>query len=141
VKLGPLHHIGIAVPRIEEALSFFRDTLGLTAEPTRLIVDQGVRVAFLGDKHQRIELLEPIGHESGVAKFVAERGRPTLHHVCYVVDDLAGSLVRIERDGVELIDRVPRRGAEGMVAFIHPKASGGVLIELIDRASLRDSIP
>jgi methylmalonyl-CoA/ethylmalonyl-CoA epimerase len=141
VKLGPLHHVGIAVPRIEEALSFFRDTLGLTAEPTRLIVDQGVRVAFLGDKHQRIELLEPIGHESGVAKFVAERGRPTLHHVCFVVDDLAGSLVRIERDGVELIDRVPRRGAEGMVAFIHPKASGGVLIELIDRASLRDSIP
>ena len=141
MKLGPLHHVGIAVPRIEEALSFFRDTLGLTAEPTRLIVDQGVRVAFLGDKHQRLELLEPIGHESGVAKFVAERGKPTLHHVCYVVDDLAATLVRLESDGIQLIDRAPRRGAEGMVAFIHPKASGGVLIELIDRASLRDSIP
>jgi methylmalonyl-CoA/ethylmalonyl-CoA epimerase len=141
VKLGPLHHVGIAVPRIDEALSFFRDTLGLSAEPTRLIVDQGVRVAFLGDKHQRIELLEPIGHDTGVAKFVAERGRPTIHHVCYVVDDLAGTLGRLERDGVQLIDLVPRRGAEGMVAFIHPKASGGVLIELIDRASLRDSIP
>ena len=141
MKLGPLHHVGIAVPRIEEALSFFRDALGLTAEPTRLIVDQGVRVAFLGDSRQRIELLEPIGHESGVAKFVAERGKPTLHHVCYVVDDLAGTLSRLERDGVQLIDRVPRRGAEGMVAFIHPEASGGVLIELIDRASLRDSIP
>jgi len=141
VKLGPLHHVAIAVPRIEEALPFFRDTLGFSAEPTRLIVDQGVRVAFLGDKQQRIELLEPIGHESGVAKFVAERGKPTLHHVCYVVDDLAGTLGRLEREGVELIDRVPRRGAEGMIAFIHPKASGGVLIELIDRASLRDSIP
>jgi methylmalonyl-CoA/ethylmalonyl-CoA epimerase len=76
-----------------------------------------------------------------VAKFVAERGRPTLHHVCYVVDDLAGALERLARDGVDLVDRVPRRGAEGMVAFIHPRASGGVLIELIDRASLRDSIP
>jgi len=141
VKLGPLHHVAIAVPRIEDALPFFRDTLGLPAEPTRLIVDQGVRVAFLGDKHQRIELLEPIGHESGVAKFVAERGKPALHHVCYVVDDLAGTLERLARDGVELIDRAPRRGAEGMVAFIHPRASGGVLIELIDRASLRDSIP
>ena len=141
MKLGPLHHVGIAVPRIEEALSFFRDTLGLTAEPARLIADQGVRVAFLGDSHQRIELLEPVGPESGVAKFVAERGKPTLHHVCYLVDDLAGTLSRLERDGIQLIDRVPRRGAEGMVAFIHPKASGGVLIELIDRASLRDSIP
>jgi methylmalonyl-CoA/ethylmalonyl-CoA epimerase len=141
VRLGPLHHVAIAVPRIEDALPFFRDTLGLPAEPTRLIVDQGVRVAFLGDKHQRIELLEPIGHESGVAKFVAERGKPSLHHVCYVVHDLAATLERLARDGVELIDRAPRRGAEGMVAFIHPRASGGVLIELIDRASLRDSIP
>jgi methylmalonyl-CoA/ethylmalonyl-CoA epimerase len=141
VKLGPLHHVAIAVPRIEDALPFYRDTLGLSAEPTRLIVDQGVRVAFLGDKHQRIELIEPIGQESGVAKFVAERGRPTLHHVCYVVDDLAGTLPRLQRDGIELVDRAPRRGAEGMVAFIHPRASGGVLIELIDRASLRDSIP
>lgn len=141
MKLGPLHHVAIAVPRIEDALPFFRDTLGLHAEPTRLIVDQGVRVAFLGDKYQRIELLEPIGHESGVAKFVADHPKPTLHHVCYVVDDLAGTLELLARDGVELIDRAPRRGAEGMVAFIHPRASGGVLIELIDRPSLRDSIP
>jgi methylmalonyl-CoA/ethylmalonyl-CoA epimerase len=76
-----------------------------------------------------------------VAKFVAERGRPTLHHVCYVVDDLAATLASLEREGVELVDRAPRRGAEGMVAFVHPRASGGVLIELIDRGSLRDSIP
>src|SRR5947207_503076 len=84
---------------------------------------------------------EPTDRESGVAKFVADHPKPTLHHVCYVVEDLAGTLGQLQRDGVELVDRVPRRGAEGMIAFIHPRASGGVLIELIDRASLRDSIP
>ena len=141
MKLGPLHHVAIAVARIEEALPFFRDTLGFSAEPVHDLADQRVRVVVLGDKHQRIELVQPTDDQSGVAKFVAEHPRPTLHHVCYVVDDLAGTLGRLERDGVELVDRAPRRGAEGMVAFIHPRASGGVLIELIDRESLRDSIP
>jgi methylmalonyl-CoA/ethylmalonyl-CoA epimerase len=141
VKLGPLHHVAIAVSRIEEALPFFRDTLGFSAERIRDLPDQRVRVVFLGDPNQRIELIQPTDGESGVAKFVAEHPKPTLHHVCYVVDDLAGALERLQREGIELVDRTPRRGAEGMVAFIHPRASGGVLIELIDRASLRDSIP
>jgi methylmalonyl-CoA/ethylmalonyl-CoA epimerase len=141
VKLGPLHHVAIAVPRIEDALPFFGDALGLTADRIRDLPDQRVRVVFLGDAKGRIELIQPIDGESGVAKFVAEHQKPTLHHVCYVVDDLAAMLEELARDGVELIDRAPRRGAEGMVAFIHPRASGGVLIELIDRASLRDSIP
>jgi methylmalonyl-CoA/ethylmalonyl-CoA epimerase len=140
-KLGPLHHVAVAVPSIEEALPFFRDTLGLRAGTIRELPDQRVRVTFLGDDRQRFELIQPVDDASGVAKFVAERGRPTLHHVCYVVDDLAGTLAGLERDGVELVDRVPREGAEGMVAFIHPRASGGVLLELIDRASLGDSIP
>jgi methylmalonyl-CoA/ethylmalonyl-CoA epimerase len=141
VRLGPLHHVAIAVPRLEDALPFYRDTLGLQAEPIRDLPDQRVRMVFLGDAKGRIELIQPTDGESGVAKFVAEHPKPTLHHVCYVVDDLAGTLEKLARDGVELVDRAPRRGAEGMVAFIHPRASGGVLIELIDRASLRDSIP
>ena len=141
MKLGPLHHVAIAVPRIDDALPFFRDTLGLAAERIRDLPDHHVRVVFLGDAKGRIELIEPTDAESGVAKFVAEHTKPTLHHVCYVVDDLAAMLVKLAGDGVELIDRAPRRGAEGMVAFIHPRASAGVLIELIDRASLRDSIP
>ena len=141
MKLGPLHHVAIAVPRIEDALPFFRDTLGLAADRIRDLPDQRVRMVFLGDAKGRIELIQPIDGESGVAKFVAEHPKPTLHHVCYVVDDLAVMLARLAREGVELIDRAPRRGAEGMVAFIHPRASGGVLIELIDRASLRYSIP
>ena len=141
MKLGPLHHVAIAVPRIEEALPFFGDRLGLAADRIRELPDQHVRMVFLGDAHGRIELIQPTDGESGVAKFVAEHPKPTLHHVCYVVDDLAATLDTLQREGVELIDRAPRRGAEGMVAFIHPRASGGVLIELIDRASLRDSIP
>ena len=141
MKLGPLHHVAIAVPNIDDALPFFRDALGLPADRIRDLPDQRVRMVFMGDAKGRIELIQPIDGESGVAKFVAEHPKPTLHHVCYVVDDLAGMLDGLARDGVELIDRAPRRGAEGMVAFIHPRASGGVLIELIDRASLRDSIP
>ena len=141
MRLGPLHHVAIAVPRLEDAVPFYRDTLGLQAEPIRDLPDQRVRMVFLGDAKGRIELIQPTDGESGVAKFVAEHPKPTLHHVCYVVDDLAGTLETLAHDGVELIDRAPRRGAEGMVAFIHPRASGGVLIELIDRASLRDSIP
>jgi len=141
VKLGPLHHVAIAVRRIEDAVPFFRDTLELVADPIRDLPDQRVRVVFLGDATGRIELIQPLDAESGVAKFVAEHPKPTLHHVCYVVDDLAATLDELAREGVELVDRAPRRGAEGMVAFIHPRASGGVLIELIDRASLRDSIP
>ena len=141
MRLGPLHHVAIAVPRLEDALPFYRDTLGLQAEPIRDLPDQRVRMVFLGDAKGRIELIQPTDGESGVAKFVAEHPKPTLHHVCYVVDDLAGTLETLARDGVELVDRAPRRGAEGMVAFIHPRASGGVLIELIDRASLRDFIP
>jgi methylmalonyl-CoA epimerase len=138
VNLGPLHHVAIAVPRIEEALPFFRDTLGFRAGAVREVPDQGVRAIVLGDSGQRIELVEPLDAASGVGRFVAERGRAALHHVCYVVDDLPATLARLERDGVELIDRVPRRGVEGRIAFIHPRASGGVLIELVDRASLAE---
>jgi methylmalonyl-CoA/ethylmalonyl-CoA epimerase len=90
----------------------------------------------LSAPNTRIELIEPTDPQSGVARFLAERGKPTLHHLCYVVDDLRATLRALEARGVELIDREPRRGAEGDVAFLHPRASGGVLIELIDRASL-----
>jgi methylmalonyl-CoA/ethylmalonyl-CoA epimerase len=141
MNLGALHHIAIAVPRIEDALPFFAGTLGLRAGPVRELPDQRVRAAFLGEEGQRIELVEPLDADSGVGRFVAERGKPALHHVCYVVEDLAGTLSELERLGVELIDRAPRRGVEGRVAFVHPRGSGGVLLELVDRASLRQPIP
>ena len=133
-----LHHVAVAVPSLDEVIPFYRDLLGYQLDEPRLIADQRVRVAFATRDGSRVELLEPTDLESGVARFVAERGRPTLHHLCFVVDDLAGTLVRLAAEGVELVDREPRRGVDGLVAFLHPRAASGVLVELIDRASLRD---
>lgn len=137
----PLHHVGVVVPSIEAVLPFYRDTLGLRPGTTVELRDQAVRVLFLEGASGRIELLEPTDSASGVARFLAERGRATLHHVCFAVDDLAGVLEKMAAEGVELVDRAPRRGAEGDVAFLHPRAADGVLIELIDRASLREPRP
>jgi len=133
-----LHHVAVAAPSLAEVIPFYRDLLGYRVTEPRLIADQRVRVAFATRDGSRVELLEPTDTESGVARFVAERGRPTLHHLCFVVDDLAGTLVRLAAEGVELVDREPRRGVDGLVAFLHPRAANGVLVELIDRASLRD---
>jgi methylmalonyl-CoA epimerase len=137
IGAGELHHVAVAVPSLAEAIPFYRDLLGYQVDEPRLIADQHVRVAFATRDGTRVELLEPADGESGVARFVAERGRPTLHHLCFIVDDLAGTLVRLAGEGVELVDRAPRRGVEGQVAFLHPRAANGVLVELIDRDSLR----
>lgn len=131
-----LHHVSVVVRSIGESLPFYRDTLQLQAGPVRNVADQRVRVVFLTAPNTRIELIEPTDPTSGVARFLAERGKPTLHHLCFVVDDLRATLAALAERGIELIDREPRHGAEGDVAFVHPRASGGVLIELIDRASL-----
>jgi methylmalonyl-CoA/ethylmalonyl-CoA epimerase len=137
IGAGELHHVAVAVPSLADAIPFYRDLLGYRVDQPRLVADQRVRVAFATREGSRIELLEPTDADSGVARFVAERGRPTLHHLCFVVDDLAGTLARLAAEGVELVDRVPRRGVEGQVAFLHPRAANGVLVELIDRASVR----
>ena len=131
-----LHHVSVVVPSIEGSLPFYRDVLGLTPGPVHAIADQRVRAVFLEAPHTRIELIEPTDATSGVARFLAERGRASLHHLCFVVDDLRATLAALAEQGVELIDREPRAGAEGDVAFLHPRASDGVLVELIDRASL-----
>jgi methylmalonyl-CoA epimerase len=110
--------------------------LRMQAGPVREIGDQQVRAVFLSAPNTRIELIEPTDAASGVARFLAERGKPALHHVCFVVDDLRSTLRALEARGTELVDHEPRRGAEGDVAFLHPRASGGVLVELIDRSSL-----
>jgi methylmalonyl-CoA/ethylmalonyl-CoA epimerase len=88
---------------------------------------------FVSKGDSRVELLEPTDTESGVARFLAERGRATLHHLCFEVVDLKATLDRLAREGVELVDRSPRQGAEGQVAFLHPRAAGGVLVELLQR--------
>jgi methylmalonyl-CoA/ethylmalonyl-CoA epimerase len=96
------------------------------------MTEQRVRIVFASRGESRIELLAPTDAESGVARFVAERGRATMHHVCFEVDDIASSLERLASAGVELVDRTPRRGVEGLVAFLHPRAADGVLVELIE---------
>jgi methylmalonyl-CoA/ethylmalonyl-CoA epimerase len=136
IGAGELHHVAVAVPSLAEAIPFYRDLLGYQVEETRLIADQHVRVAFATRDGTRVELLEPVDAQSGVARFVAERGRPTLHHLCFVVDDLAATLARLAAEGVELVDHAPRRGVDGLVAFLHPRTANGVLVELIDRASV-----
>ena len=128
---GPLHHVGVVVPKIADALAFYRDVLGYAIGPVHDVPEQNVKVMFIRRGDSRVELLEPTDAESGVARFLAERGRATLHHLCFEVDDLPGTLDRLAREGVQLVDRAPRAGVEGRVAFIHPRASGGVLIELI----------
>jgi methylmalonyl-CoA/ethylmalonyl-CoA epimerase len=132
-------HIGVATRSIEEALKFWRDALGLEVKHTETVEGQGVRVAMLPAGEPRVELLEPTGPDSPVAKFLEKRG-PGIHHVAVRVKDIRESLARLKREGARLIDEEPRAGAGGcLVAFVHPAASGGVLLELVEHAGAEDS--
>lgn len=134
MKVGELHHVAIVVPSLAAALPFYTDALGMRAGEPHDLPGQAVRAVFVESEGSRLELIEPIDPSSGVARFLAERGRPALHHVCYAVRDLDAALAELAAAGVELVDRSPRAGLDGRVAFLHPRASGGVLIELIERA-------
>jgi len=134
IAAGPLHHVGIAVPSLAEAIPFYRDRLGYTVGAVHDLPDQRIRAVFATNGESRVELLEPTDADSGVARFVAERRRAAMHHLCFAVTDLAGTLDRLAADGVELVDRAPRNGIEGRVAFLHPRAAGGVLVELLELA-------
>jgi methylmalonyl-CoA/ethylmalonyl-CoA epimerase len=133
-----INHIGIAVHSIEESLPFYRDVLCMKSEGTEEVPEQKVRVAFLGVGESRIELLEPTAADSPVAKFLEKNG-PGIHHLAYEVADLGKALAALKEQGVRLIDASPRLGAHGMsIAFLHPKASGGVLTELCQSGSVED---
>jgi methylmalonyl-CoA/ethylmalonyl-CoA epimerase len=128
-------HIGVATRGIEEALKFWRDALGLEVKHTETVEEQGVRVAMLPAGEPRVELLEPTGPDSPVAKFLEKRG-PGIHHVAVRVEDIRAALARLKAGGARLIDEEPRAGAGGcLVAFVHPSASGGVLLELVEHAA------
>ena len=127
-----ISHIGIAVENIEAALPFYTETLGLEFEGTEVVAEQKVKVAFLVIGESRIELLEPTAPDSPVAKFLEKNG-PGVHHLAYQVDGLEGRLASLKGQGVRLIDEAPRIGAHHTrIAFLHPKASGGVLTELCE---------
>ena len=128
-------HIGIATPKIEEALGFWRDALGLSVVHTEEVAEQGVRVAMLPVGEPRVELLEPTHDESPVAKFLRKRGAG-VHHVAVSVDDIRAALARLKARGARLIDEEPRVGAGGcLVAFVHPQSAGGVLLELVEHTA------
>lgn len=129
-----IHHVGIAVKRLADAYPFYRDTLGLPVVKEAEIADQGVRAALLAAGDSEIELLEPIALDSGVGRFLARRGEG-LHHVCFDVADVAASLRDLSSREVPLLDAVPRPGLAGRIAFLHPKACAGVLVELATPAT------
>ena len=125
-------HVGVAVPELDAALPLWERIVGAPAYGRERVESQGVEVAFVGEGAGRIELLAPLHAESPVAKFLARRGAG-MHHLCYRVPDIAAALEAFIAEGYEAIDRQPRAGAHGhQVAFLHPKSTTGVLVELLE---------
>jgi methylmalonyl-CoA epimerase len=125
-----LDHIGIAVKDLGEALAFYRDALGLEVEAPEDVASQHVRAHLIRVGESSLELLEATAPQSAIARYVEKRG-PGIHHLTLRVDDIVAVLERLKAKGVRLVDESPRPGAEGaLVAFIHPSAAHGVLVEL-----------
>ena len=131
--LGRVHHIALVVRRLDDALPLWRDLLGLPLEAVLPVASDGVRIAFLSVGESKVELVEPVDPDTGVARFLEMHGEG-FHHVCFEVPDLTLALADLSAKGVELVDAAPRPGAEGPVAFLHPRSTQGVLIELIEAA-------
>ena len=128
-----IDHIGIAVKSIDESLKFWEDTLGIKCHGVEEVAEQKVKTAFLPVEDTEIELLEGTSEESPVAKFIAAKGEG-IHHLAIRVDNLEEALAELKAKGVRLIDEKPRCGAGGAkIAFLHPKATGGILLELSER--------
>ena len=130
-RLGRVHHVAMVVADLEAALRTYRDLLGLPLESRYDLSADGVRAAFLLAGPVRLEVISPTVADNGVARFLERRGEG-LHHVCFEVTELATTLDRLVATGVELIDPRPRHGALGPVAFLHPRSTNGVLVELIE---------
>lgn len=125
-----ISHIGIAVNTLDESIPLYRDALGLEFHGTEEVAEQKVRVAMFNVGGVHIELLEPTSDDSPIARFLASKG-PGMHHICYEVDDVDATLKEVSEKGIRLIDQTSRPGAGGTrVAFLHPKSTGGVLVEL-----------
>ena len=124
-----IHHLAIAVRSLEEALRFYRDTLGLPVHEQAVREDQGVKAALLTIGESEIELLEPLGPDTPVGRFLERRGEG-IHHICLQTDDIDKELADLKANGVELIDQEPRQGLVGRICFLHPRSTKGVLVEL-----------
>ena len=129
-----IHHIGIAVADLDEAVAAYRRLFGAELELREALPDQGVESALLRVGEDRVELLASLADDTPVGRFLERRG-PGMHHVAFEVDDVGGELARLAAEGAELIDERPRRGLLGLeIAFVHPNATGGVLAELVAHA-------
>ena len=126
--LKKIHHVGVVVPDLEQAMKVWRDLLGLRLTRSAIVQDQGVKAALLQAGGSEIELLEPLNPDNGVGKFLARRGGG-LHHVCFETEDVDRELAAARAKGIQLIDQKPRPGLAGMICFLHPKATRGVLVE------------
>ncbi len=134
--IGPAHHIGVAVRRLDEAVARYR-AFGISPASMEDVPAEGVRVAFLDAGGVQIELLESLQEDGVIARFIEKRGEG-LHHVAFATSDIVTEMVRLRNAGFELVDREPRVGSRGRrVAFIHPRSAHGVLLELVEEAHQR----
>ncbi len=131
-----INHVAIAVSDIDETLAFYRDVFGTGESEVEDIEDQAVRAALVRIGGSQLELIQPTDPEGGVAKFIERRGEG-VHHIAFEVDDLQASLDALNEHGVRTIDNAPRDGLSGMIGFIHPRSTRGVLIELVDQDTAR----
>ena len=131
---GRIDHIGVAVSDLDEAAELYRERFQMAEQHRETVEEQGVEAILfeVGDSH--VELIAPLSPDTGVGKFIEKNG-PGLHHVAYATDDIDSALSAVSEAGLRLIDEEPRRGIQGSrVAFLHPKATGGVLTELVEPA-------
>lgn len=126
-----IHHVGVVVRDMEQAMRFWRDTLGLHVRKMQTLEEQGVKAALMTVGDSEIELLEPTVTDNGIARYLESRGEG-LHHVCFQVDSVDRDLEALKAKGVELIDQAPRTGIAGRICFLHPKAMHGTLVELCE---------
>jgi len=132
--LSAVDHVGVAVEDIDAALAIYRDVLGMPLVHRETVSEQGVDAALLDVGYSHVELLQPLGPDTAVGKFLARRG-PGLHHVAYRVESVEETLQTLSAAGVRLIDERPRTGIRGsLVAFLHPASTGGVLTEIVQPA-------
>ncbi|MCM1033171.1 MAG: methylmalonyl-CoA epimerase [Odoribacter sp.] len=135
MEISHIEHIGIAVPSLEEAIPFYENILGLKCTAIEEVADQKVKTAFFKVGQTKIELLEGTAPESAISKFIANNGgRGGIQHMAFAIEDgVQNALNEVEAKGCRLIDKAPRRGAEGLnIAFLHPKSTVGTLIELCE---------
>ncbi len=129
---GRIDHVGIVVNSLDDALVTYRDALGFRLLERIMIPEQLVEAAFLDAGNGTIELIAPTDTESGTARYLQNRGEGT-HHICFEVDDIVAALDALRAQGLRLVDETPRKGVHGLVAFVHPKATHGVMLELLQR--------